>query len=94
MLLIACGSEKHTVITESVNGYRTITEKDELCSFSFEFSDFYEVDGPRVVNKDTVHPFTCLSLLAPEKTTQMILPDIEKSGIATREVTYVPALSK
>lgn len=35
--------------------------------------------------------FSYVDLLAPRKTIPMVLPDFDKSGVATREVGYVPA---
>jgi hypothetical protein len=89
---MACNNKPTAVITDSINGYRTITEKDRLCSFSFEFSDFYEVTKPSMVTKRTMYKFVDMYLLAPKKTTSMLLPGFEtNSGASTNVITYTPA---
>ena len=90
--MAACSSKSTTIITNSTGGYRTITEKDKLCSFSFEFSDFYEIVKPSVVTSHTSYNFVYMQLLAPKKTTSMLLPNFEtKSSGSASEITYVPA---
>jgi hypothetical protein len=92
MSMAACSSKSTTIITNSTGGYRTITEKDKLCSFSFEFSDFYEIVKPSVVTSHTSYNFVYMQLLAPKKDTSMILPNFEtQSSNNSNVVTYVPA---
>ncbi|MBN1368271.1 MAG: hypothetical protein JW967_10145 [Dehalococcoidales bacterium] len=89
--LMGCNSRQKTVISDPVNGYRTITESNKFCSFTFEFSDFYKIYKPSIVTKNTMYNFVSMSLTAPGKTTSMILPDFNNSGTIDNGITYTPA---
>ncbi len=88
LVVLACiqiGCSRNTLLTG--NGeYKILTEKNNLCSFSFEYSDYYELAGPRYVF-DFDPPFVYLTLLAPKVTTDTIGGQTLTSAV----VEYVPA---
>jgi hypothetical protein len=73
----------------SGTGYKTMTVKNRIANFSFEYRSFYkDVDGPRVEDS-SAHRFTVVYVLASKKTAPM--PNPEPGGDGTVGMEYVPA---
>jgi hypothetical protein len=76
---------------ESQPGYRTLTVENKLVSYSFDYSTYYEIVGPRS-EPDYVRPYTYITLLAPRRVMKLMVPDSNgHDSIKTVSATYVPA---
>lgn len=76
-----------TACSTSPNSYKTMTVKNRIANFSFEYRRFYNVAGPDVVSSPDL---TYVQLLAPKKKVPMIVPG-EGGKLTTSSVDYVPA---
>jgi len=65
LLLIMCAILAFHGFACSRDGYKQITVKSELCHYFFEYSGYYEADGPHT-DLDLIIPYTDLSLVKPE----------------------------
>jgi len=81
MILPDCNSSR--------DGYRTLVEKNKLCSFSFEYSDYYTRAGP-YYELDFRVPFMYVTLLAPKASVNLIVPS-GSDTVKTAATDYVPA---
>ena len=59
---------------ESQPGYRTLTVENKLVSYSFDYSTYYEIVGPRS-EPDYIRPYTYITLLAPRRVMKLMVPD-------------------
>jgi hypothetical protein len=76
---------------ESQPGYRTLTVKNKLVSFSFEYSTYYKKEGP-FVNMGHIPPYTDVGLYAPLKDMKITVPDFNEGGnLKTVSASYCPA---
>jgi hypothetical protein len=74
---------------DSGTGYKTMTVKNRIANFSFEYRSFYkDVEGPYVLDS-SAHRFTGVSVLASKKTAPV--PNPEPGGDGTVGMEYVPA---
>jgi len=76
--------------TSSRNGYQTLTVKNSLVSYSFEYSTYYKRYGPSV-NTKYVSPYVYLDLTAPKKPMKLTIPSSNGQGLKTVSSSYVPA---
>jgi hypothetical protein len=79
-----CGEPNH-VITDSGNGYKTLTVTKGITLFSFEFSDFYQV------GETTIDEGADVGVVAPDITRTMVNPDALDKDSKTVWVSYSPA---
>ena len=88
LLFVQMGCNRNTNLKR--NGeYWILTEKNKLCSFSFEYSDYYRRAGPDYVF-DFNPPFMYITLLSSKQLTTVIIPS-GKDAITTATAEYVPA---
>jgi hypothetical protein len=71
-----------TGCSSSNNGYESITVESELCSYFFEYSSYYNLDGPRTY-LDTIIPATYLDLVAPRIDETAEIPNFDTGEIET-----------
>ncbi|MBM4432720.1 MAG: hypothetical protein FJ025_01805 [Chloroflexi bacterium] len=86
LFLTACHEDVHV----SPDGYKTMTVRNDIASFSFEYRAYYsDIAGPRIVDSDA-HRFTYVDIPAPQETMTVANPSPEGKGEMVR-MYYVPA---
>ena len=70
--------------------YRTFTECNEMCSFSFEYSTYYEKPDVHRDLSDEGH-WIAFYLKAPPKSLELIVPDTANDTVRTVTSSYAPA---
>jgi hypothetical protein len=88
VIFVIIGCNRNTRI-ERNGEYLILTEKNQLCSFSFEYNDRYTRVGPRYVF-DFSPQFMYVTLLSSKALTNVIIP-VGKDKITTAVAEYVPA---
>ncbi len=88
ILCVTEGCNRNTTIEKS-GELILFVERNELCSFSFEYSSYYTLVGPDYA-LDFVVPFMYITLLAPKDLTEVIVP-INKDEVSKVVAEYVPA---
>jgi len=82
VVLVACNG------SESSSGYKTLTVKNRIASFSCEYRAYYnDLDGPGIVDS-AAHRFTSVHILAPKKYMKEPNPELGKGG--TVKMDYIP----
>jgi hypothetical protein len=75
----------------STNGYHSITVKNEIAHFSFEYPDYYsDREGPTVQN-DKIHQYTYVNFFAPKKAITVMNPNPFDNSSKTVTTKYAPA---
>lgn len=86
LFLTAC----HEDVGVSPDGYKTMTVRNYIASFSFEYRAYYsDVGGPYIEDSDA-HRFTNVTIMTPKETMTMVNPSPEGKGEMV-EMEYVPA---
>jgi hypothetical protein len=68
--------------SDVLQGYKTVLVESPLASYSLEYPAYYRQDGPRT-DKNDVIPGTSLTLEAPKRKKQALVPDPPGDGIKT-----------
>jgi len=71
------------------DGFRVLSVTRDHYSFSFEYSTFYQREGPDYITDGSTIPSIYIALGAPEKTRHLTVPADESRTIS---VTYTPAV--
>ena len=71
-------------------GYCTFTERNEMCSFSFDYPPYYNQGGARN-NLDYIRPYVAFSLIGPLENIVLIVPDPDNDTVGTVTSSYAPA---
>ena len=79
-----------SIIEDSGEGYKTVTVTTERFSFSFEYSNFYELTRPEKSDLNWEVPSVYTDLRVPEAKVDVVLPS-GKDDVRTASATFTPA---